>query len=65
VRFHVEGMACEQCSARLSAGLRKLDGVIDAEAHHKQKEAIVRYDPSRVTPQRIKQEIERLGFEAS
>jgi copper chaperone CopZ len=54
----------ERCSGRLSAGLRKLDGVLDAQADHVKKEAVVRYDPARVTPERIKQEIEKLGFEA-
>jgi copper chaperone CopZ len=64
VRFHVEGMACERCSGRLGAGLRKLDGVLDARADHVKKEAVLRYDPARVTPERIEQEIEKLGFEA-
>jgi copper chaperone CopZ len=64
-RFHVEGMACERCSGRLSAGLRKLDGVIDAQADHQKKEAVLRYDPARITPERIKQEIGKLGFDVS
>ena len=65
VRFHVEGMACDRCSARLREGLRKLDGVIDVEADHQKKEVAVRYDSTRVTPERIKQEIQRYGFEPS
>jgi hypothetical protein len=36
-RFHVQGMACERCSGRLAAGLRKLDGVVDAQADHQKK----------------------------
>jgi hypothetical protein len=36
------------------------EGAIDAEADHKKKEAVVRYDPVRVTPERVKQDIEKL-----
>jgi copper chaperone CopZ len=58
-------MACDKCSARLRDGLRKLDGVLDVEADHQKKEVAVRYDPARVSPDRIKQEIRRYGFDAS
>lgn len=61
--FHVEGMACERCSGRLRAVLLKLDGVIAADADHEAKRVVVRFDPSRVTIARVKQEIEAAGFE--
>jgi copper chaperone CopZ len=65
VRIHVEGMACDKCSARLREGLGKLDGVIAVEADHQKKEVAVRYDTSRVTAARIKHEIQRYGFDVS
>ncbi len=62
--FVVEGMSCEHCSGRVSAGLLELDGVVEVHADHQKKEAVVRYDPARVTPERIKQAIEELGYRA-
>jgi len=64
-RFHVEGMACDRCSGRLRDGLRKLDGIVQADADHQKKEVVVSYDPARTTPERIKAEIERYGFEVT
>lgn len=61
--FHVEGMACERCSGRLRGLLLKLDGVVAADADHEAKRVVVRFDPSRVSAERIKQEIEHAGFE--
>lgn len=61
--FHVEGMACERCSGRLRAVLLRLDGVVAADADHKAKQVVVRFDPNRVSMERIKQEIERAGFQ--
>ena len=65
IRIHVEGMACEKCSGRLGEGLRKLDGVLEVQASHQKKEVFVRYDAGRVSPDRIKEEIRRLGFETT
>ena len=63
LRLRVEGMACDKCSARLRDALRKLTGVIEVEADHEKQEVAVRYDPARVGPERIKQEIQRCGFD--
>ena len=61
--LHVEGMACERCSGRLRGVLLKLDGVVAADADHKAKHVVVQFDPGRVTLERIKQEIEKAGFD--
>ena len=63
VTFHVEGMACERCSGRLQAALLKLDGVAAADADHRAKQVVVRFDPTRMTAARIKARIEEAGFE--
>lgn len=63
LRLHAEGMACDKCSARLREALRKLDGLIEVEADHQRQEVVVRYDPARLGPERIKHEIKRCGFD--
>lgn len=49
--FKVEGMACERCAARLSDGIKKVAGIVDAAADHAKKSVAVRYDPGRITPE--------------
>ena len=42
--------------------LRNIDGVESAEASHEKGSAVVRYDPTKVTPDRIVSAIEDLGY---
>jgi copper chaperone CopZ len=45
----VEGMTCAACSAAVTHELKKLDGVLSAEADYKTGKATVKYDSARVT----------------
>ena len=62
--FAVEGMTCGGCEAAIEIKLRKIDGVGSAEASHEKDSAVVRYDPTKVTPDRIVSAIEDLGYKA-
>lgn len=64
-QFHVEGMACDRCSSRLRESLLKIDGVLSVTAEHEKKLVLVRFDPRRVAVERLKQEIQRNGFDVS
>jgi len=50
VAIHVEGMDCAACTAAIRIALKKLDGVKDARVSFDQKQAVVQYEPSQVTP---------------
>lgn len=62
--FAVEGMTCGGCEAAIEIKLRKIDGVGSVEASHEKSSAVVRYDPAKVTPDRIVSAIEDLGYKA-
>lgn len=58
----VEGMTCAACAARVEKGLSKLSGVSDAAVNFAVEKASVSYDPAQVTPEKLVQTIEGLGY---
>jgi copper chaperone CopZ len=58
----VEGMTCEGCAAQLNVALKRLEGVISAEANYPQKNVKVIYNPKQVTIERIKKAIYDAGY---
>lgn len=58
----VEGMTCEGCAAQLNVALKRLKGVISAEANYPQKNVKVVYNPKQVTVERIKKAIYDAGY---
>ncbi len=62
--FKVEGMTCGGCEAGVKAKVKKLEGVRDVTASHKEGRATVTYDPEKVTPDAIIAAIEELGYSA-
>lgn len=66
VRFSVSGMTCGSCSTTARLALRRLAGVYSAAVSYDSANAVVRYDPRRVTPAQIAQHLERLtGYRAT
>jgi len=64
VTYDVEGMTCSGCENAIKSAVRKMDGVVSAEASHGDKRAIVGYEEGRVRPEQIQAAIERLGYKA-
>lgn len=62
--FPVRGMACESCVETVENLLRSLPGVRDARVSLKEKEAEVRYEDGKVTPERLAEEVTAQGFES-
>lgn len=60
----VEGMTCEGCATQINEELKKLKGVIFAEASYKNKNVKVVYNPNQVTLEQIKKAINELGYVA-
>ena len=64
VTLKITGMHCAACSGRIERTLHKVPGVTEAVVNLALEKAVVRYDPSAVTVDDIKQRIETLGFGA-
>lgn len=62
--FTVQGMTCSGCAVGVKATVKRLPGVQKVEASFEEGKAVVTYDPSKVTPEKIKPAIEKLGYKA-
>ncbi len=64
-RLRVEGMTCASCEVSIRVAAEKLDGVASASVDYATGTAEVRYDPARLTPNRIAEAISTLGYPAT
>ena len=64
VILQIFGMHCPACVQRIEKGLSKVDGVIEAKVNLASREAIVRFDLDRISIEKIKRIIKRVGYEA-
>jgi len=51
--LQIEGMTCGACTTSVKIVLEKLDGVSNVKVSFKDKQAVVRYDPAKVTPEQM------------
>lgn len=56
-------MACAGCAANVERRLRQIDGVESASVNYAARTALVEYDEDAVTPQQMKEEIIRAGYD--
>lgn len=64
VKIAVEGMHCTSCAQGIKAMLKRTPGVITAEVSFERSDAIVEYDPSRTSPEKVIKVINNLGYKA-
>ncbi|KAK4260574.1 hypothetical protein QN277_003670 [Acacia crassicarpa] len=62
--FSVTGMTCAACAGSVEKAVKRLPGIRDAVVDVLNGKALVRYFPSMVTEERIREAIEDAGFEA-
>lgn len=62
--FEVSGWTCGSCGAATRIALKKLDGVEEVRTDAEKREALVTYDDSKVTTDRMIQAIAKLGYQA-
>jgi Cu+-exporting ATPase len=62
LQLKVGGMHCSLCTESIHKGLVRLDGVEEAQVSIAHEEALVRYDPTRVTESDIRRTLEDLGY---
>ena len=65
VTFAVKGWTCGSCAASTRIALKKLDGIEDVKTDYQKMEAVVTYDDSKVTPEKMIQAIQRIGYRAT
>src|SRR5260370_24023393 len=63
--FEVSGWTCGSCAAATRIALKKLEGVETVKTDNEKKEALVTYDDSKVTTDRMVQAIAKLGYKAA
>lgn len=64
VLIPVEGMSCVACAARVKKTLTSIAGVGDVQVSLAERNARVRFDPSRIAPDRLVAAINGLGYQA-
>jgi P-type Cu+ transporter len=60
----IQGMTCASCANRVERGLNRLEGV-SASVNYATEKASVEYDPAEVTPERLVEAVEAVGYEAA
>jgi|FaiFalDrversion3_1042247.scaffolds.fasta_scaffold00122_1 copper ion binding protein len=62
--IQIEGMTCGGCAASVHQALATREGVKSVEVSLEKKQAIVTYDPAKVTPKQLADAINQTGFKA-
>ncbi len=64
VVLQILGMHCAACATGIESGLKRLDGVTEANVNFATKEAVVKFDEEKVDLDKIKAAVKRGGYEA-
>lgn len=62
--LNIKGMTCDHCVKSVRKALVELDGVDSAEVDLKNQKAAVRYDESRISIDRLRETVRKIGYEA-
>ncbi|KAM0747535.1 copper P-type ATPase CtaA [Meredithblackwellia eburnea MCA 4105] len=65
VQLKVEGMTCGACVASIEGGLKPQKGIWSIKVALLAERAVIEFDPSIWSPEKLAEEIEDMGFEAS
>jgi copper chaperone CopZ len=63
--FHVDGMHCEGCADEVKDGLAKNDGIVTVDVAFADKRVVVKYDKTKLSPDKIAKILGGLGFTAT
>lgn len=62
-QFQITGMTCAACATRIEKGLRKLEGVQDANVNLALEKATVTFDTSAMSSSEIQKKVRDLGYD--
>ncbi|MFY2248550.1 heavy metal translocating P-type ATPase [Priestia megaterium] len=60
--LQITGMTCAACSNRIEKGLKKIEGVKEANVNFALERSTIIFDPSKTSPQAFEEKIEKLGY---
>ncbi|RMA95145.1 heavy metal translocating P-type ATPase [Priestia megaterium] len=60
--LQITGMTCAACSNRIEKGLKKIEGVKEANVNLALEISTIIFDPSKTSPQAFEEKIEKLGY---
>lgn len=60
--LQITGMTCAACAARIEKGLKKIDGVEDANVNFALEKTNIKYDPDKTDTAKFKEKVESLGY---
>ncbi len=63
-KISIRGMHCRSCAEKIESRISQLDGVEKIRVSLADNNAIVRFDPDKITAAKIKSEISALGYDA-
>lgn len=61
--FQITGMTCAACATRIEKGLKKMDGVEEANVNLALEKSTIKYDPEVVSDQDFQKKIQDLGYD--
>ncbi len=62
LQLKIGGIECSFCVGTITKALGQIDGVEEVAVNMAHEEALVRYDPARVTPTELKEVLRELGY---
>ncbi|SCM96534.1 Heavy metal translocating P-type ATPase [Bacillus mycoides] len=60
--LQISGMTCAACANRIEKGLKKVEGVQEANVNFALEKTKIMYDPTKTNPQQFKEKVESLGY---
>ncbi|MCU5706844.1 heavy metal translocating P-type ATPase [Bacillus wiedmannii] len=60
--LQISGMTCAACANRIEKGLKRVEGVHDANVNFALEKTKIMYDPQKTNPQQFKEKVESLGY---
>ncbi len=61
--MEIKGMTCAACASRIEKGLKRMEGVLDAQVNLARERASVVYDGDRVSPVEVTAKVRDLGYD--
>lgn len=62
ITMQISGMTCAACANRIEKGLKKIEGVEEANVNFALERASVSFDPDKANTQQFEERVQKLGF---
>ena len=62
LHLKIGGMSCSFCTGTIRKAFERMDGVFEVHVSLAHEEALIRYDPNRITPMQLQETLRNLGY---